>query len=34
MASPNNVPAAAEILRIYAVLFDEPQNKLHALGDV
>lgn len=34
MWNPYNVPAAAEILRTYAVLFDEPQNELHRLADV
>jgi uncharacterized coiled-coil protein SlyX len=33
MANPYNVPAAAEILRTYAVLFDKPQNDLHRLAD-
>lgn len=34
MANPYNVPAAAEILRTYAVLFDGPQNELQSLADV
>jgi chromosome segregation ATPase len=34
MANPYNVPAAAEILGTYAVLFDAPQNELHRLADV
>ena len=34
MANPYNVPAAAAILRTYAVLFDTPQNELHRLADV
>ena len=34
MASPYNVPAAAAILRTYAVLFDAPQSELHRLADV
>lgn len=34
MVNPYNVPAAAAILRTYAVLFDAPQNELHRLADV
>jgi hypothetical protein len=33
-ANPYNVPLAAEILRTYALVFDEPQNELQELADV
>lgn len=31
--NPYSVPMAAEVLRTYAVLFDEPHNELHRLAD-
>ena len=34
IANPYNVPAAAEVLRIYAVLFEAPQDELQRLADV
>lgn len=33
-ANPYNVPAAAELLGVYAVLFDAPNKELHGLADM